>query len=464
MRKRHVLIGATLLAGTALAATLATSPPKSTTPSLSVVPGSSDTAQTPLAAPMATNANLTANVASAVERMPRDADSSNQAAWWIPLAVYGGASYFAFDAPDTANPTQHYVKIGKRDTAGNWTFGILKNADGTTWGPIADDPGHDAPTIAIDGDGYIHVWADMHNNDWRYFRSAAPGDISDLRRSTDMPGSGGFTYPVAKTAPNGDVWLFIRNNASVGELYHWTNTSNVWVKTAVFASSANAVVYPDDMVFESSGAIDIAWEWAYQMPRALRHYGSFLRYRPGTNSWSYIDGTAATIPVSLTSDPKLFFLPLQPGESFTAPDTAQGLQSVKIALDPSSDRPTIAYRYRPTDNSGDYNFDVWRVRWNGSGWIDREKIYAASNDVPAGLGLTRSATLVRLYFATFGGGMQRATKTGTTSWTITALAPGKAIQRVNVAPLNATTDIIYGGAPTDIDANTGSVYWQSVAD
>lgn len=423
--------------------------------------------QTANAQPIGTTANdggLTATAVSAVERMPRDADSSNTAAWWVPLAYRNGVSYFAFDAPGST-AERHEVKVGKRDAAGTWTFGVLKNADGTTWSDD-DDPGHNQPTIAVDGDGYIHVWADLHGDDWRYFRSSSAGDVSDLRRRSEMPGSGSFTYPVAKTAPNGDVWLFLRNRASTsgtGELYRFANASRTWSRISGFAYSAGAVVYPDDLVFGSDGSLHIVWEWAKTSPRSLRHYGSYLRYVPSTNRWYYMDGTQATVPVSLTSSSKLFYLPLQSGEAFVEDETVKGLQSAKIALDPN-DRPTIAYRFRPTDGSGTQNFDVWRVRWDGGAWVNREKIYAANNDVPAALGLTRNATSVRVYFTTTGGGLQRAVKTGTTDWTITALAPGKAIFRTNVTPIDGDTDVVYGGAPTDVNSTTGSVYWLTASD
>jgi hypothetical protein len=464
MKTKHLILTTSSLAiaGLAVAASLTDRAP-APDDAIRVVPGGGAAVATS-AWPSGGETQSLALAAVAVtgvteERMPADADSSNQAAWWVPLAIHAGAHYFAFDAPGATTAT-HEVKVGKRDTAGAWTFGSLRNTDGTTWSQT-DDPGHYQPTIAIDSDGYIHVWADMHNNDWRYFRSAAPGDISDLRLRTDMPGHGQFTYPVAKTAPNGDVWLFIRNRSGsdgTGELYRWNNSANSWSKISGFAYTPDAVVYPDDMAFGTDGTISLVWEWAKTSPHSLRHYGSYLRYNPATNAWSYIDGTAATVPVTLTSNSKLFFLPLQPGEAFTTSETAQGLQSVKVALD-ANNRPTIAYRYRPTDSSGDKNFDVWRIRWNGSAWVDKEKLYAASNDVPAGLGLTRNATRVRVYFTTDSGGLQRAMRTSTTPWVTTALAPGRDIERVNVTPIDDATDLIYGGAPTDVDANTGSVYW-----
>jgi hypothetical protein len=84
--------------------------------------------------------------------------------------------------------------------------------------------------------------------------------------------------------------------------------------------------------------------------------------------------------------------------------------------------------------------------------------------VPAGLGLTRTATRIRIYFATDSGGLQCAVRTATTPWVTTALAQRKDIERVNVTPIDDATDLIYGGAPTDVDANTGSVYWLKPAD
>src|SRR5262245_42558760 len=71
-----------------------------------------------------------------VTTVPRDIDSSNVAGWWRPLVLRGNDTYFAFNAPGTA-ANNHYVKFGKWDGT-NWTFGFLKNADGTAW----IDPSH----------------------------------------------------------------------------------------------------------------------------------------------------------------------------------------------------------------------------------------------------------------------------------------------------------------------------------
>ena len=81
------------------------------------------TAEEPMAAALAASIS--------VERVPRDADSSNQAAWWVPIALApDGTLYVAFDSPPASGATgSHEVKIGKRDTSGTWNFDVMRNPD-----------------------------------------------------------------------------------------------------------------------------------------------------------------------------------------------------------------------------------------------------------------------------------------------------------------------------------------------
>jgi hypothetical protein len=44
-------------------------------------------------------------------------DTSNQAGWWTPLVEYGGATYFAYDAPGR-QPGTHVVYVAKRERSG----------------------------------------------------------------------------------------------------------------------------------------------------------------------------------------------------------------------------------------------------------------------------------------------------------------------------------------------------------
>lgn len=409
--------------------------------------------------------DASAQVAS--QRMPRDVDSSNAAGWWRPLVVRSNGEVFtAFDAPGTA-ANNHYVKFGRRVNPGgvdDWTFGFLKNADGTAW-LANDDPGHNQPTMAIDGDGFIHVWADGHDDVWQYFRSTAAYDVTDIRRASGMPGSVAFTYPVAATAPNGDVYLMIRNQTggtgnSRADLFRWNDNTNTWGTVAEFARQAGYLPYPNSMVIDSVGDVHLAWEWAHDHARGLRHYGSYLRYEPSTGVFRNVWNTVVPTPVNF-STPDLFYRTLGPNEVLTSNDDGAGIQSAALAVD-NLRRPSVVYRYRPnvvTPAGSDpsfLHFNVYRVRWNGSEWVDRVQIYTADHDVPAALGQSHNGTRVRTYFATTGGGLMVAQNTD--SWIPQALDPSKAVRRLSAVALNSSTDIVYACAPTDIDANTGSVY------
>jgi hypothetical protein len=43
-------------------------------------------------------------------------DTSNQAGWWTPLVEFGGATYYAYDAPGS-KPGTHVVYVAKRGVA-----------------------------------------------------------------------------------------------------------------------------------------------------------------------------------------------------------------------------------------------------------------------------------------------------------------------------------------------------------
>src|SRR5690606_25206362 len=218
--------------------------------------------------------------ADADEAVPDRMDASNQAGWWHPLDAQHGATYLAYNgwggpgqggAADT-----HQVHVARRDGAGAWVRGCLPDGAG---GCVVyrDDVGHNQPTLALDGDGHIHVFASMHGNGWRYFRSARPGDPTTMvDRSAEMPDQGGrYTYPTAARTPNGDVYLAIRSGR-VGNLYRWHDAADRWTRVATFAADDRFVVYPDDVVSDAAGNVHIAWEWAYGGANGLRHLGSYL--------------------------------------------------------------------------------------------------------------------------------------------------------------------------------------------
>lgn len=396
-----------------------------------------------------------------VQQVPAEMDASNQAAWWRPIVVKGSTTVVAFDAPGNVDGN-HEVKVGIKSGAGAWSIGNLRNADGTVW-RHDDDIGHDQPTVAVDGDGFIHVFADHHVDGWRYFRSNAPNNVSDIRRvnagaSGAMPGTGLYTYPIAEVAPNGDIYLIARNtfqSAGQAELFRWSNSSNAWTAVAVFARENGHYAYPDDLKVDSAGDVHIAFEWSNTRARPLRHYGSYLKYVPSANQWRTANGVAVNLPATRLT-PNILFQGLSSGEQWNDSDAGIGIQATGLAVD-ANNRPSIAYRYRTDGGTNALDFDVYRVRWDGGQWTGRTKIYTASNNVSAAIETTHNGIRARVYFAVTGTGVMGADSSN--GWSVRALAPSRpGISRLSAGSRDGTTDVIYGAAPTEISSTKGRLY------
>lgn len=386
-----------------------------------------------LAALILLPANPTAAVA-ALTQVPYPIDSSNQAAWWSPLETFVAGNqyaYLAFNEPGSTAGT-HKVAIARRDGSGNWSK--LPVMNGAVQAEYVDDIGHNQPSMARDGNGRFHVFASMHNNSWRYFRSDTVGG-NPQNHSADLPDQGvGVTYPVLTSAPNGDLYLIARldgSGARSGRLYRWNNAASTWTRIAVFAQSANRAVYPDDLQFDSAGNLHLLWEWGLYPATAFRHELSYLKYSPSSGSFVDSTGAAETIPVSTaTAD---IIQPLGPGESYGGNDsTGPSVQSAKLTLDGVT--PQVAYRYRnPTI------FEVKFATPAGGSWA-REIVHNASQTTAA-IDITAGK---RVYY-TVDSGADRAfvaVKVGST-WSPTSVAPGLPISRLAVERDATGIDVLY---------------------
>jgi hypothetical protein len=399
---------------------------------------------------------------AAVTTVPYRVDMSNEAGWWRPIDEFNGRVYVAYNAWGSmtagGRDDTHTVYVAKREPNGSWSRGCLKNSAG---GCVVypDDPGHRQPTIAVDGDGYIHVFAGMHQDSWQYFRSRNPGDVGSLEfRSQDMPEGGRFTYPVATRGTNGNVYLIVRK-LNEGRFYRWDNTSNRWGIIGTFANhaSANYVVYPDDIIADANGHLHIIWEWAYNGGQSLRHLGSYLRFNPGNGLYFNAAGQQVAVPATIQSP--VVYQPLGPGERSTDQSTsgAPGVQSAKIALHPVTLRPIIGYRYREVQ---DGPFRVKVAEWDGSQW-QRSTVYAGAYDTTAAIDVTAHGDRMRVYYAkadTLTGDQVFAATRVYGSWQEVSLLPGVRVERLSVIR-RLNIDHFYLCAPDAQDLYYGTRAW-----
>ena len=391
------------------------------------------------------------------EPVPYRMDASNQAGWWHPMDTRGASTYLAYNGwggtGQGGSDDTHRVYVARRDQHGRWLRGCLPDRRSRTRGCAVypDDVGHNQPTLIVDGDGYIHVFASMHHSNWRYFRSARPGDPTTMvDRSDQMPDQGGrYTYPTATRTPNGDVYLGIRS-LPTGVLYRWDDTADRWSRVATLAAEDDYAVYPDDLVSDSAGNVHIAWEWAYGGTNGLRHLGSYMRYEPRTGRFFDAADRRVTVPAGI--DSSTVYQPLEGAERSTdrgSPADPPGLQSAKLALDPDTGRPIVAYRFRPAWGG---LFEVRLAEWRGSdagGWV-RQTVYSGSYNTYAAVDVTRRGGVTSVYYAKSSVPNRDqafvATRGPAGAWAETALAPGTPVERLSVVDAGGR-DHLYLSAP-----------------
>jgi hypothetical protein len=395
------------------------------------------------------------------EEVPYRMDASNQAGWWSPLAEQDGNVFVAYNgwgrSTSGESDDTHTVYVARRTAAGTWTRGCLKVA-GAAPGAGAcvvfdDDIGHNQPSLAIDGDGHIHVWASMHGHPWRYYRSASPGDPTTMVDvSTEMADQDRtFTYPNATRTPNGDVYVIVRDGAT-GRLHRWDNVAKTWSRAATFAQEPGYVVYPDDLVSDAGGDLHIAWEWAYGGANGLRHLASYVRYDPDSGTFSDAAGVQQEAPLGI--DDTTVYQPLMAGEDSTdrgSDANPPGVQSAKLAIDPDTGQPMAAYRVRATAGG---NFQVRFARWTGTDW-QRETVYAGNYTTFAAIDVTVHAGQPRVYFAKSmvpnGDQAFVSVRSPSGAWVEgPPLLPGIKIERLSVVEAaNGAVDHVYLSSPPD---------------
>lgn len=335
------------------------------------------------------------------------ASESNQAGWWHPLDSFQGAEYYGI-CKEYGVAGKHQVELVKRAADGTLTRSLCKNTDGTT-AEFDNDIGHNNPSVIVDGDGYIHVFTSMHMNLLRYFKSAAPNDVTNMvDASWNFPDvDWTYTYPTVARGPEGDVYVMMRrsNRTPVndtkrpGVVYRYRLASKTWERYVPVAEADNRSIYPDDMMAFADG-LHLLFQWAHYPSSAVRHVGEYGVI--GTDGlMRTINNTPLPMPVT---QGQLAYKPLQPGENPAISDGLKmGIQSAKFAFD-GEGLSHIVYRFRAVDDpTGTYfsKFGVYVATWNGSAWSEQQIAYVPPErgNTSAALAATVQGGKRRVYFS-----------------------------------------------------------------
>jgi hypothetical protein len=199
------------------------------------------------------------------------------------ITTHGRTQYVAFYDADAR------VVLAKRILGSN-RWQIRRTA---LQGKVED--AHNSISIAVDGDGFLHMAWNHHNSSLQYCRSASPGSL-ELEAARPMIGNNEtrVTYPEFYSSPGGNLLFLYRDGVSGGGnliLNQYAVKTRVWsrVQDNLIDGESKRNAYWQ-MAVDVKGAIHLSWVWRENPDVATNHDMCYAKSTDGGKSWRKSSG------------------------------------------------------------------------------------------------------------------------------------------------------------------------------
>ncbi len=162
---------------------------------------------------------------------------------------------------------------------------------------------HNTISIMVDGDGFLHLAFDHHNNPLRYCRSKKPLSL-DMTDKMPMTGLSeqSVSYPEFHRLPNGNLLFFYRDGASgKGNLVinHYESKTQKWTQlhSNLIDGEGKRNAYWQACI-DTHGTIHISWVWRESPDVASNHDLCYARSKDGGRTWEQSTGVGYTLPIN----------------------------------------------------------------------------------------------------------------------------------------------------------------------
>jgi hypothetical protein len=247
--------------------------------------------------------------------------------------------------------------IGKRTLgASQWTLQVTPYSGNAT-------DAHNTISIITDGEGYLHVSWDHHNNELRYARSVKPGSLQ-LTGKLPITGSreSKVTYPEFYRLPNGNLLFLYRDGGSGnGNLMldqydtktkKWTQLQNGWIN----GEGQRSPYW--QMAIDRVGTIHISWVWRESPDVASNHDMGYARSTDGGHTWEKSTGEKYVLPITAATAEY----------ACRIPQNSELINSTSMSTDDNG-HPYIATYWRDSASS----IPQYRLLYhNGKGWTTQQ--------------------------------------------------------------------------------------------
>lgn len=161
---------------------------------------------------------------------------------------------------------------------------------------------HNVISIMMDGDGFLHLAWDHHNNPLHYSRSVEAGSL-DLISPTSMVGRNEkeLSYPEFYRLPDGNLLFFYRDGGSGrGDLIinKYNRKTKTWsrLQDNLISGERKRNAYWQAFV-DDKGTIHISWVWRESPDVASNHDMCYARSKDGGFTWEKSTGEPYSLPI-----------------------------------------------------------------------------------------------------------------------------------------------------------------------
>ncbi|WP_235841601.1 BNR repeat-containing protein [Confluentibacter sediminis] len=163
---------------------------------------------------------------------------------------------------------------------------------------------HNDISIAIDGNGYLHVSWDHHDTALRYAKSLNPLSLQ-LTDEIAMTGSqeDKVTYPEFYNMPNGNLLFFYRSGASgrgnlVINSYDVVSKEWTQIQSNLIDGEDKRSAYWQVCV-DSEGVVHVSWVWRETWNVETNHDLCYARSKDGGKTWEKSTGETYKLPITI---------------------------------------------------------------------------------------------------------------------------------------------------------------------
>lgn len=284
------------------------------------------------------------------------------------LTSYKNTQYIAY-----YDSAQRLV-IGKRQLGSpKWTLHTTQYSGKAT-------DAHNTISIITDGEGYLHVSWDHHNNELRYARSVNPGSLqlTDKLSMTSKKESK-VTYPEFYRLPNGNLLFLYRDGASGNGslmLNHYDAKTKQWTQVQDGWINGEGQRSPYwQLAIDKSGTIHMSWVWRESPDVASNHDIGYARSKDGGHTWEKSTGQKYKLPITAANAEYAWYIP----------QNRELINSTSMSTDDAG-RAYIATYWRDSST----NIPQYRLVYNdGQRWIAQQVSHRTTPFSLSGTGTKR---------------------------------------------------------------------------